>query len=244
MFGGRNKIIQIDMSEFSEKVSSSKLVGAARGYVGHEEGGFLTEKVRRNPYSVVLFDEVEKAHPEVLNTLLQVMEEGFLTDSRGRKVSFNNCVILMTGNVGGDIYKKSSMGFGASDTNIDNDLKSELSKAFRPEFINRIDGIVFFSNFDQKNTEKIVSLEICKIQKKISNKKITIHATAGFIKKIAKDALAEKMGARPIIRFLQEHMEDTMSRLFLKEELKENSKITFSVRKNKVSHSIKEELAD
>ena len=242
MFGGRDKIIQLDMSEYSDKVSSNKMIGSSPGYVGYEEGGILTEKIRKNPYSVVLFDEIEKAHPDVLNMLLQILEEGSLSDSFGRKVSFSNSIIILTGNVGGSILDKSSMGFFNQNAPEEEtlNLKKELKKVFKPEFLNRLDQIILFREFDKKSMTKIVRLEIAKIQNKIKSKGISVHGTPAFIALITEKAIEEKSGARPVHRLLQKNIENKLSELILNEEISEGDKVTFSARKGNISHSVKE----
>jgi ATP-dependent Clp protease ATP-binding subunit ClpC len=243
MFGGSDKIIQLDMSEYSEKISSSRMVGAAPGYVGHEEGGVLTEKIRKNPYSVVLFDEIDKAHPDVVNMLLQVLEEGFLTDSLGRQVSFRNSIIMLTGNVGAHLMEKESLGFMSSkETETPKDrIKEELKKTFKPEFLSRLSAIISFKHFDKKDMRKIVRLEIKKIQEKLNKKNITIKATPAFINVIAEKAELEKSGARPVNRMLQKHIENELSELILNDELKDGGHIIFSARSGKLHHKVKEE---
>ena len=190
------------MSEFSEKISASRLIGASPGYVGYEEGGELTEKVRRNPYSVILFDEVEKAHPDVLNILLQILEEGFVTDNSGRKVNFNNCIIILTGNVGSEKVSKPMIGFNQSESSsqLKEKLISELKVFFKPEFLNRLNEIILFQDFTINEIKKIVNLEIDKISNKLSDRNITVKATASMINHIANKSQEEKMGARPIKR--------------------------------------------
>ena len=243
MFGGADRIIQLDMSEYSEKISSSRLVGAAPGYVGYEEGGMLTEKIRKNPYSVVLFDEIEKAHPDVMNMLLQVLEEGFLTDSLGRKVSFSNSIIILTGNVGSELIEKTSMGFGVKSQPegvSKKDLKKELKGTFKPEFLNRLSDIILFNHFDENSMKKIVRLEIEKISNKLQDKNISLSATPSFIKTIADKAKEEKSGARPVHRLLQKHVENKLSELLLSGSLKPEGSISFGARLGKINYKIKE----
>jgi ATP-dependent Clp protease ATP-binding subunit ClpC len=241
MFGGRNKMIQLDMSEYSEKISSSRIIGAAPGYVGYEEGGMLTEKIRKNPYSVVLFDEIEKAHPDILNILLQILEEGFLTDSFGRKVSFSNAIIILTGNVGSHLVDKSQLGFSPDGKKKSEErLTEELKKTFKPEFLNRLNEVILFQEFDEKSVRKIVLLEIKKIQEKLKPKDMLIHGTPGFINLISQKAKAEKAGARPVHRLLQKHIENRLSELLLKNEIKGGDKIIFSARQGKIYSKIKE----
>lgn len=242
IYGSKDKLIQLDMSEFSEKISSSRLIGASPGYVGYEEGGELTEKVRRNPYSVVLFDEVEKAHPEVLNILLQILEEGFVTDNSGRKINFSNCTIILTGNIGSEKISKPSIGFGApiGETEAMDKLKNELKTFFRPEFLNRLNEIILFKGFDEKDISKIVKLEADKLSDKLKDRNIKISITPKVSSFIAKSAALEKMGARPVKRLIQKHIENELSKLILSKELKDNQNIKFSFSKESIVYNITE----
>lgn len=242
IYGSKDKLIQLDMSEFSEKISSSRLIGASPGYVGYEEGGELTEKVRRNPYSVVLFDEVEKAHPEVLNILLQILEEGFVTDNSGRKINFSNCTIILTGNIGSEKISKPSIGFGAptGETEAMDKLKNELKTFFRPEFLNRLNEIILFKGFDEKDISKIVKLEANKLSDKLKDRNIKISITPKVSSFIAKSAALEKMGARPVKRLIQKHIENELSKLILSKELKDNQNIKFSFSKDSIVYKITE----
>lgn len=243
IYGSKDTLIQIDMSEYSEKISATRLIGAAPGYVGYEEGGELTERVRRNPYSVILFDEVEKAHPEVLNILLQIMEEGVVTDNSGRKIHFNNCIIILTGNIGSEKAAKPNIGFGQSDSvQVAKDkLTQELKTFFRPEFLNRLNEIVLFNDFNEEQLAKIVKLELSKLSDKLSDKNIKLSATPKAVKYIATKAVQEKMGARPIRRIIQKLIENQLSTLILSKELPENSSIKFSLIKGEMQYKITEE---
>jgi len=245
IYGNKNTLIQIDMSEYSEKISATRLIGAAPGYVGYEEGGELTEKVRRNPYSVVLFDEVEKAHPEVLNILLQIMEEGVVTDNTGRKINFNNCIIILTGNIGSEKAAKPNIGFGqaTSETIARDKLVGELKSFFRPEFLNRLNEIVLFNSFGIEELSKITKLEIQKVADKLQDKGISMSATSNVYRWLAQKAVDEKMGARPIKRLIQKNVENELSRLILDKSLHENTSIKFSVSKDELKYTIKEEEA-
>ncbi len=241
IYGGQDKLIQLDMSEFSEKISASRLIGASPGYIGYEEGGELTEKVRRNPYSVILFDEVEKAHPDVLNILLQILEEGFVTDNSGRKVNFNNCIIILTGNVGSEKVSKPMIGFNQSESGdqLKQKLMSELKVFFKPEFLNRLNEIILFQDFNTDQLKKIIKLEINKISEKLKHRNICVGATASFMSYIADKAVKQKMGARPVKRLIQKNLENELSRLLLSKELNDNQQIKFSYLKEKVSFKIK-----
>ena len=244
IYGSKSKLIQIDMSEYSEKISASRLIGASPGYVGYEDGGDLTEKVRRNPYSVVLFDEIEKAHPEVINILLQILEEGFVTDNSGRKVNFNNCTIILTGNIGSEKAIKPSIGFAAeSDTLVEERLKKELKSFFRPEFLNRLNEIILFKDFQIEDLIKISKLEILNLSKKLKEKKIKLSITPKVYSFIAEKAFNEKMGARPIKRLIQRHIENELSKLILSKGICADQEIKFSLCKCEINYSIKEAKA-
>lgn len=222
LFGGEDALIQVDMSEYMEKFAVSRITGSPPGYVGHEEGGQLTEQVRQRPYSVVLFDEVEKAHPDVMNILLQILEEGRLTDSMGRKVDFRNTIIVMTSNLGSDLIRKSTaVGFGVDNTSMDFDrMKEEIDKSvkkhFKPEFINRLDDTVIFKSFDEKQLTEIVQLEVGKLQKRLEKKKILLNISPEAMTFLAKKDYQPEMGARPIRRTVQMHLEDPLAEMVLK----------------------------
>ncbi|MEX1029786.1 MAG: ATP-dependent protease ATP-binding subunit ClpC [Paenibacillaceae bacterium] len=223
MFGDENAVIRIDMSEYMEKHSTSRLVGAPPGYVGYEEGGQLTEKVRRKPYSVVLLDEIEKAHPEVFNILLQVLEDGRLTDSKGRSVDFRNTLIIMTSNVGAEMIKKnSSLGFtavqdsGKDYSNMKDKVTGELKKSFRPEFLNRIDEIIVFHSLDETHILRIVSLMSEELRKRLNEQEIDFVLTDEAKKFLAKEGYDPTYGARPLRRAIQKHIEDRLSEELLK----------------------------
>jgi ATP-dependent Clp protease ATP-binding subunit ClpC len=183
MFNDKDALIQIDMSEYMEKFAVSRMVGSPPGYVGYDEGGQLTEKVRRRPYSVVLFDEIEKAHPDVMHILLQILEEGKLTDSLGRSVDFRNTVVIMTSNIGADLIRKGSgLGFGEASVNADYDrLKShmleESKRAFKPELLNRIDDIIVFRQLTRVDVSQILDLEVAKVKERLATRKIELHLT-------------------------------------------------------------------
>ena len=243
IYGGKDKLIQIDMSEYSEKISSSRLIGASPGYVGYEEGGDLTEKVRRNPYSVILFDEIEKAHPEVLNILLQILEEGFVTDNSGRKINFNNNIIILTGNIGSEKLEKPSIGFSANTDHMSNKnkIKNELKVFFRPEFLNRLNEIIVFKDFEIDQLVQVTKLELNKLGDKLSEKGIELSYTPSLSKYLAEKAKEQKMGARPIKRLIQKNIENTLSTLLLDKSLTEGSKIKFSISKEDIKYTITEE---
>ncbi len=226
LFGDEDSLIQLDMSEFSEKHTVSRLFGSPPGYVGYEEGGQLTEKVRRKPFSVVLFDEVEKAHPDIFNTLLQVLEDGRLTDSQGRMVDFKNTVIIMTTNLGTRDISKGSLGFSAgAETRSDydrmkNKVTDELKQHFRPEFLNRVDDIIVFPQLTQDEIVQIVDLEIAKLDKRLKDKDMGIELTTEAKNVLAKKGYDPVLGARPLRRTIQREIEDVLSEKILYGELK------------------------
>lgn len=220
MFGDEDAMIRIDMSEFMERHSTSRLVGSPPGYVGYDEGGQLTEKVRRKPYSVVLLDEVEKAHPEVFNILLQVLDDGRLTDGRGRAVDFRNTVIIMTSNVGAEELRKGgSVGFKSDSKSQYNDMKDkvmqDLKRTFRPEFINRIDEIIVFHALDEAQISKIVELMVQELQHRLSEQEISFSMTDDAKQFLAKEGFDPQYGARPLKRAIQRHIEDRLSEALL-----------------------------
>ena len=222
MFGDEDAMIRIDMSEYMEKHATSRLVGAPPGYVGFDEGGQLTEKVRRKPYSVVLLDEIEKAHPDVFNILLQVLDDGRLTDSKGRVVDFRNTVVIMTSNVGADALKyQKNLGFSVGgSTSKYKDMKDtmleELKKAFRPEFLNRIDEMIVFHSLEKEQLKEIVSLMALSLTKRLKEQNIELELTDAALEKIAEEGYDPQYGARPIRRALQKHVEDRLSEELLK----------------------------
>lgn len=222
LFGGEDALIQEDMSEYMEKFAVSRMTGSPPGYVGHEEGGQLTERVRQRPYSVILFDEVEKAHPDVMNILLQILEEGRLTDSLGRKVDFRNTIIIMTSNLGSDLIRKSTeVGFGVSIDAIDNVvMKEKINKAvikhFKPEFLNRIDDVVIFSAFNRAKLSRVVDLEVRKLQKRLTKKNINIQLSPESKDFIIDKGYQPEMGARPIRRAVEQYLEDPLAEMILR----------------------------
>ncbi|WP_164670652.1 ATP-dependent protease ATP-binding subunit ClpC [Virgibacillus doumboii] len=231
MFADEEAMIRIDMSEYMEKHSTSRLVGSPPGYVGYDEGGQLTEKVRRKPYSVVLLDEVEKAHPEVFNILLQVLEDGRLTDSKGRVVDFRNTVLIMTSNVGANELKRNKyVGFNLGDENLDyNNMKTkvteELKKAFRPEFLNRIDETIVFHSLERKHMKDIVTLMIKQLQRRLKDQEIEFTLTDKAVEKIANEGFDPEYGARPLRRSIQKNIEDLLSEELLKETIAKGQKV-------------------
>lgn len=221
MFGGEDALIQVDMSEYMEKFAISRMTGSPPGYVGHEEGGQLTEQVRQRPYCVVLFDEVEKAHPDVLNMLLQILEEGRLTDSFGRRIDFRNTIIIMTSNLGADLIRRSSeVGFAAGEgtpdyKSMEETIRRSVAKGFKPEFINRLDGMIIFKPLDRAHLFNVIELEVKKVLERLARKQISF-----ILDEKAKDFLVNKgfdpaMGARPLRRIIEQYLEDPLAEQLL-----------------------------
>lgn len=240
IFGDENLMIRVDMSEFMDKISVSKLIGSAPGYVGFEEGGQLTEKVRRKPYSVVLFDEIEKAHPEVFNILLQILDDGVLTDSHGRKVDFKNTIIIMTSNIGAsEIKAMPKLGFGsASQEDYENMREvqmSALKRTLKPEFINRIDDIIIFRSLQDNDMSKIVSVMTDSLQKRLAAKDIHIQVSDGAKQLIVEKGSNKEYGARPLRRALQRMIEDELSERILRGEFSIGDKISIDVSDGKLT---------
>ncbi len=231
MFGNEDAMIQLDMSEYMEKFAASRLTGSPPGYVGYEEGGQLTEQVRRKPYCVVLFDEIDKAHPDVMNILLQVMEEGKLTDSLGRKVDFRNAILIMTSNVGAELLKKqSSMGFANADEaknfeSMKDKILGEARKAFKPEFLNRIDETIVFKPLDREDLLKIVELEVSKVEGRLEKQGIKLNLDKKSKEFLVDKGYDPKYGARPLRRAIQRYVEDPLSEFLLKTKKKEKEKL-------------------
>ena len=231
IFGGENKIIRFDMGEFSDSVSGNKLVGSSPGYVGYEEGSSLVDSVRKNPYSVILFDEIEKAHPEVLKILLSILDEAELKDNFGRKASFSNCLIILTSNLGSDIISKpSTVGFNQENSKdiIEEKMKSKVEGYFSPEFANRINNIITFSDFDEKSFRKIISIELKKLNQKLKNKKIKVLFTESCFLFFIKELKRINLGARPIERIFANNVESSLSKSILKKEIISGDKVEIS----------------
>jgi ATP-dependent Clp protease ATP-binding subunit ClpC len=242
MFGDEDAMIRIDMSEYMEKHTTSRLVGSPPGYVGYDEGGQLTEKVRRKPYSVVLFDEIEKAHPEVFNILLQVLEDGRLTDSKGRTVDFRNTIIIMTSNVGASTIKQNSrLGFITGDTSQDeyeamkNNVMDELKKSFRPEFLNRIDDVIVFRSLQQEQLEQIVSLMADELRKRLAEQDIYFELTDKAKKYLAKEGFDPTYGARPLRRAITKNIEDRLSEELLRGNINQGDSIVIDEEDGKLT---------
>ncbi|MHC5281187.1 ATP-dependent Clp protease ATP-binding subunit [Listeria kieliensis] len=253
MFGDESAMIRVDMSEYMEKFSTARLVGSPPGYVGYEEGGQLTEKIRQNPYSVVLLDEIEKAHPDVFNMLLQVLDDGRLTDSKGRVVDFRNTVIIMTSNIGAQEMKEDkSVGFNVTDLTQDykameHRVMQELKRAFRPEFINRIDETIVFHSLTEKELKQIVTLLTSQLTKRLAERDIHVKLTEGAKAKIAKEGYDPEYGARPLKRAIQKSIEDRLSEELLRKNIEPGDIVEIGVKdgelevrkKDKVANSVK-----
>ena len=236
MFGDENALITFDMSEYMEKFNVSRLVGAPPGYVGYEEGGQLTERVRRRPYCIVLLDEIEKAHPDVFNMLLQVLEEGRLTDSLGRKVDFRNVMLIMTSNIGAELLKKQgSIGFKTQESTTDykdmrHRLLEETKKVFKPEFINRVDDIVVFQRLTREDLEKIIDVEVAGLQKRLSEREIEILLDAKAKEFLITKGFDTMYGARPLKRTIQRYLEDPLAEELIAKRIRPNEVIHISVK--------------
>ncbi|HEY6072237.1 MAG TPA: AAA family ATPase, partial [Anaerolineales bacterium] len=240
MFGSEDAAIQLDMSEFMERHTASRLVGAPPGYVGYEDAGQLTEALRRRPYSIIVFDEVEKAHPEVHNMLLQIMEEGHLSDAKGHKVDFRNAIIVMTSNIGADMIKRQTgLGFqlkrdeaAAEKLSYDEmrkKLNDSLKHAFRPEFINRLDSVIIFRSLNKQDIEKIVSLELDKVALRLKEHNLTLRATPAALGLLADQGYDADFGARPLRRIIQQKVEDPLSDRLLSGEFADGDMIEVDV---------------
>ena len=241
LFANEDSLIKIDMSEYMERYNVSRLIGAPPGYVGFDEGGQLTEKVRRNPYSVILFDEIEKAHSDVFNILLQVLDEGRLTDSLGRTIDFRNTIIIMTSNVGTKSISSSTLGFSTSQkVDIEkktNKIRDEINRYFRPEFLNRIDDIIIFNSLEKEHLYSIIDLQLHDLKTNLSSKNNSIRFSKTVKDHLLKDGTHRDWGARPIRRIIQNEIENAISTKFLLNEFKENSIISVKVEAGKLVFS-------
>lgn len=241
MFGSEDNMIRIDMSEYMEKYSTSRLIGAAPGYVGYDEGGQLTEKVRQHPYSVVLLDEAEKAHPDVFNLLLQVLDDGYLTDAKGRRVDFRNTIIIMTSNLGAtQLQDEKEVGFGARDISDDYQamagaIRQQLKLHFRPEFLNRIDETVIFHALHKPELHQIVKLMVKTLQQRVSEQGIELKVTPAAIDLVAKVGYDPSYGARPLRRALQDQVEDPLSSALLEGSVQAGDDVTVGARRGKIT---------
>ncbi len=231
MFGTEKNIIRVDMSEYMEKYSVSKLIGAPPGYVGYDEAGGLTERVRRNPYSIILFDEIEKAHPDVFNILLQVLDDGILTDSQGKTINFSNTIIIMTSNAGSDL-NTNAIGFGKTSEQKKNKILNSIKENFRPEFLNRVDDIIVFDSLTDDDVLKILDIFISRVQNILKSRNITLNITEEAKKYIAKKGTDIKYGARPLKRALTNLVEDEITDLILEGKLKDGMEILVDTKNN------------
>ena len=245
MFGSEDALIRVDMSEYMEKYSTSRLIGSPPGYVGYDEGGQLTEKIRQKPYSVILLDEVEKAHPDVFNLLLQVLDDGHLTDSKGRKVDFRNTIMIMTSNIGAtQIREEKNVGFNVQDVTKDHKamqkrILEELKKAFRPEFLNRIDETVVFHSLSKDEIHTIVQIMSKAIIKRLKEQDIQVKITPSAIDVIGKAGFDPEYGARPIRRALQKEIEDRLSEALLGGEIRLGDHVTVGASKGKITLNVR-----
>ena len=239
MFGNENSIIRLDMSEYMESHSSSKLIGSPPGYVGYDDAGQLTEKVKRNPYSIILFDEIEKAHADIFNILLQVLDDGRLTDAQGNTISFENTIIIMTSNAGSNT-NTNSIGFGGSSVSKNKILES-LKETFRPEFLNRIDEIVLFEQLTPEQLLQITDLMLYDTQKALANKDISMEVNVEAKKWLLNKGTDIKYGARPLRRAIQRYVEDELSDMILKSELKNGQTVLVEIENsdNKLKFTVK-----
>ncbi len=240
LFESESSLIRLDMSEYMEKHSVSKLIGAPPGYVGFEEGGQLTEKIRRKPYSVILFDEIEKAHPDVFNLLLQVLEDGVLTDAQGRRVDFRNTVLILTSNLGAAKVRSGALGFTAGASRADEEkakeqMMSALKAAFRPEFLNRIDEIVLFRELGTEEIEQIASLMLEEVAKRIHSIGIEIRFDPSVVSLLAKEGFDPEYGARPLRRAVVHAVEDTLSLELLEGRIAQNDRVVATAREGQVT---------
>ena len=250
MFGSENMLIQLDMSEYMEKHTVSRLIGSPPGYIGFDEGGQLTEKVRKHPYSVLLFDEIEKAHPDVFNVLLQILEEGALTDSQGRSVDFKNTVIILTSNIGARfiVDKKVTFGFGDATTkerdesNIKSRVLEELKGVFRPEFLNRVDDIIVFNKLTKDEIKRIAGNMLQGLKNRLKNLNIQIEFTDNVLTALAQKGFDSVYGARPLRREIQNQIEDGLSEKILDSSIKNGDSVVCDYLDNKFVFNSKQAL--
>jgi ATP-dependent Clp protease ATP-binding subunit ClpC len=251
MFGNEKALLQLDMSEFMERHNVSRLVGAPPGYIGFEEGGQLTEAIRRRPYSVVLFDEIEKAHPEAFNMLLQILEDGHLADAKGRKVDFRNTIIILTSNIGAEMIQKDSvLGFGGKRSEAKSEeeayqrmrekLMEELKRLFRPEFMNRLDNVIVFRALNKDDIKQIVDVQLRYLQPRLEEHKLQLHVTEAVKEKLATDGFDRNLGARPLKRVIQRLIEDPLSERVLSGEFKPGSVLLADLADGEIKLSVKE----
>ncbi|MGB9865804.1 AAA family ATPase, partial [Fervidobacterium gondwanense] len=236
IFGSEKALIRIDMSEYMEKHSVARLIGAPPGYVGYEEGGQLTEQVRRRPYSVVLFDEIEKAHHEVFNVLLQLFDDGRLTDGKGTTVDFRNTIIIMTSNIGSDVIIQ-DIEDGLEDA-IPRHMEEEMRRYFRPELINRIDAAVVFKPLKKEHIKQIISIYLKELNERLADRKITVELDQNVMEYLATEGYVPTMGARPLRRLFENTIEFKLAELIIDEKVKEGNKVLFSMKDEGLSWEI------
>jgi ATP-dependent Clp protease ATP-binding subunit ClpC len=252
VFGSEKAMIRVDMSEYMEKHSVSKLIGSPPGYVGHEEGGQLSEKVRRNPYSVILFDEIEKAHPDVFNILLHVLDDGHITDSQGRKVDFKQTIIIMTSNTGAQtIQEPKRLGFGATEDatadyqRMKERVMEEVKRSYRPEFINRIDQILVFRPLTKEEIKEIVSLLLKELKDRCKKQlDLEISFRPAVRDKLAEKGFDSKYGARPLKREIQTQIEDKLAEEVLAGRASKGDRVTVTLRNNEIAFLVKKDKED
>ena len=250
LFADEHALIRVDMSEYMEKFSISRLLGAPPGYVGYEDSGSLTKEVRQKPYSVVLFDEIEKAHPDVFNILLQILDDGTLTDNYGRKINFKNIVVIMTSNIGAREIKSGSMGFHRQgDLKADYDrfaskIKEEINKVFNPEFINRVDEIIVFHQLSLEDIKKIVDILVVELRVRLSEKEFSLELDKSAKTFLAEKGYSQEFGARPLKRVIQRYLEDTLSEKFLNNDFKRGDIIKVTCKGDKLDFSMGGSLLD
>lgn len=238
MFGSEDSIIRVDMSEYMESHSTSKLIGSPPGYVGYDDAGQLTEKVKRNPYSIVLLDEIEKAHPDVFNILLQVLDEGRLTDSQGNTVSFENTIIIMTSNAGSNL-NTNSIGFGGNSVGNKAKILDALKQNFRPEFLNRVDEIVVFEPLSKEQLLQIVDLMLEDTQKALADKNISLEISESAKEYLLEKGTDLKYGARPLRRAITRYLEDELSDRILRQELTNGQTVCVTTKDGALDFNIK-----
>jgi ATP-dependent Clp protease ATP-binding subunit ClpC len=242
LFGDPEKIIRVDMSEFMEKHAVSKLIGSPPGYVGHDDGGQLTERVKNNPFSVILFDEIEKAHKDIFNILLQILDDGHLTDSFGRKINFTNTIIILTSNVGAKKVSEFGGGVGFSTTSSQQQkyevrksmIEKSLKSQFNPEFLNRIDDVILFNPLNDETLNKIINIEMNKLSNRLKDKNYKITFDKSVFENIYQLNKKEEYGARPLKRIIQNFCEDFLSEEILKNTIQENVQITIKCKEGKL----------
>ena len=225
LFDTEKNMVRIDMSEYMEKHSVSRLIGAPPGYVGYDEGGQLTEAVRRHPYSVILFDEIEKAHPDVFNILLQLLDDGRLTDNQGRTVDFKNTIVIMTSNIGSAYLTENIHQDGTIDADVKERVIEELKKNFRPEFINRVDDIVVFSPLTESQIHRIIDLSLAGLEKRLADRDMSAEMTTAAKELVAREAYDPHYGARPVKRYMQKHVETEIAEMIIRGSAKDGDKI-------------------